>query len=148
MIDASSRAEILDLLGEHQEARRLSYLYITHDLASARYVADEILVLYAGQVVEQGPTDKVLLDPLHPYTQLLLSAVPNPGAGLLTEELPERKETVFASRDAEGCRFVDRCPFAFETCGSVAPQLVGARTGHDVRCHLFPQPTTSRGSES
>jgi peptide/nickel transport system ATP-binding protein len=148
MLDVSIRLGVLNLILELKERRNLGFLYITHDLASARYVADEILVLYAGQVVEQGPTDKVLLDPLHPYTQLLLSAVPNPGAGLLTEELPERKETVLASRDAEGCRFVDRCPFAFETCGSVAPQLVGARTGHDVRCHLFPQPTTSRGSES
>jgi peptide/nickel transport system ATP-binding protein len=147
MLDVSIRLGVLNLILELKERRNLGFLYITHDLASARYVADEILVLYAGQVVEQGPTDKVLLDPLHPYTQLLLSAVPNPGAGLLTEELPERqhKDTVF---DAEGCRFVDRCPFAFETCGSVAPQLVGARMGHDVRCHLFAQPTTSRGSES
>jgi peptide/nickel transport system ATP-binding protein len=148
MLDVSIRLGVLNLILELKEERNLGFLYITHDLASARYVADEILVLYAGQIVERGPTDKVLLEPLHPYTQLLLSAVPNPGTGLLTEELPERKETVFASPEADACRFVDRCPFAFETCGSVAPQLVGGGPGHDVRCHLFPQPTTSRGIES
>jgi len=148
MLDVSIRLGVLNLILELKEQRNLGFLYITHDLASARYVADEILVLYAGQIVERGPTDKVLLEPLHPYTQLLLSAVPNPGTGLLTEELPERKETVFASPEADACRFVDRCPFAFETCGSVAPQLVGGGPGHDVRCHLFPQPTTSRGIES
>ena len=145
MLDVSIRLGVLNLILELKERHDLGFLYITHDLASARYVADEILVLYAGQVVERGPTDEVLLDPLHPYTQLLLSAVPNPGAGLETEELPERKETVFAAPDTEACRFVDRCPFAFETCGSVAPQLIAARIEHDVRCHLFGQPTTSRG---
>ena len=145
MLDVSIRLGVLNLILELKERRDLAFLYITHDLASARYVADEILVLYAGQVVERGPTDEVLLDPLHPYTQLLLSAVPNPGAGLQTEELPERKQTVFAAPDAEACRFVDRCPFAFETCGSVAPQLTSVRIEHDVRCHLFGQPTTSRG---
>ena len=145
MLDVSIRLGVLNLILELKERRDLGFLYITHDLASARYVADEILVLYAGQVVERGPTDEVLLDPLHPYTQLLLSAVPNPGAGLQTEELPERKETVFAAPDTGACRFVDRCPFAFETCGSVAPQLIAARIEHDVRCHLFGQPTTSRG---
>ena len=147
MLDVSIRLGVLNLILELKERRNLAFLYITHDLASARYVADEILVLYAGQVVERGPTDQVLLEPLHPYTQLLLSAVPNPGAGLHPEDLPERKDSVFASPDT-GCRFVDRCPFAFETCGSVVPQLVAARAGHDVRCHLFGQPTTSRGIES
>ncbi len=148
MLDVSIRLGVLNLILELKERRNLAFLYITHDLASARYVADEILVLYAGQVVERGPTDEVLLDPLHPYTQLLLSAVPNPGAGLHTEALPERKDSVPASVDAEGCQFVDRCPLAFETCGTVVPQLVGARVDHDVRCHLFAQPTTSRGIES
>ena len=148
MLDVSIRLGVLNLILELKEQRNLGFLYITHDLASARYVADEILVLYAGQIVERGPTDNVLLEPLHPYTQLLLSAVPNPGTGLLTDELPERKETVFASSAVDACRFVDRCPFAFETCGSVAPQLIGGGPGHDVRCHLFSQPTTSRGTES
>jgi peptide/nickel transport system ATP-binding protein len=148
MLDVSIRLGVLNLILELKERHDLAFLYITHDLASARYVADEILVLYAGQVVERGPTDEVLHEPLHPYTQLLLSAVPNPGTGLHTEELPERKDTVYASPDAGGCQFRDRCPFAFETCGSVVPQLVGARAGHDVRCHLFGQPTTPRGNES
>jgi len=148
MLDVSIRLGVLNLILELKERHDLGFLYITHDLASARYVADEILVLYAGQVVERGPTDEVLHDPLHPYTQLLLSAVPNPEAGLQTEDLRESKDTVFASPDGEGCRFVDRCPFAFETCTTVPPQLISARIDHDVRCHLFGQPTTLRGIES
>jgi peptide/nickel transport system ATP-binding protein len=147
MLDVSIRLGVLNLILELKERHDLGFLYITHDLASARYVADEILVLYAGQIVERGPTDDVLQNPLHPYTQLLLSAVPNPNAGLQTDELPEQKETFFASVDTDGCRFVDRCPFAFETCSAVPPQLVGARIGHDVRCHLFGQPAP-QGIES
>ena len=100
-------------------------------------MADEILVLYAGQVVERGPTDDVLLEPLHPYTQLLLSAVPNPNAGLQVQELPEQRETVAALASEDGCRFVDRCPFAFETCAGTPPVLQPAHPDHEVRCHLF-----------
>jgi peptide/nickel transport system ATP-binding protein len=144
MLDVSIRLGVLNLILELKERRNLAFLYITHDIASARYVADEILVLYSGQVVERGPTDEVLQDPLHPYTQLLLSAVPNPATGLQQERLPERQETVFADPTGDGCRFVDRCPFAFETCAAVAPRLIGARREHEVRCHLFDSSTTSR----
>ena len=89
MLDVSIRLGILNLMLELKQQRRLAFLYITHDIASARYVADEVLVMYAGQIVERGATDDVLQNPLHPYTQLLLSAVPNPGAGL-TEHASSR----------------------------------------------------------
>jgi peptide/nickel transport system ATP-binding protein len=137
MLDVSIRLGVLNLMLELKERHNLAFLYITHDLASARYVADEILVLYAGQVVERGPTDDVLLEPLHPYTQLLLSAVPNPSAGLQVQELPERRETVSALSSADGCRFVDRCPLAFDTCAGTQPRLQPTYLGHEVRCHLF-----------
>ena len=81
MLDVSIRIGILNLMLELKEQQRLAFLYVTHDLASARYVADEMLVMYAGQIVEQGPVDDVLAEPLHPYTQLLLSAVPDPRLG-------------------------------------------------------------------
>jgi len=136
MLDVSIRLGVLNLILELKQRRNIAFLYITHDIASARYVADEVLVLYAGQIVERGATDDVLQNPLHPYTKLLLSAVPNPAAGLVKERLPERRET--ASRaDTSCCRFVDRCPVAFHTCGVVAPQLIEAQRTHDVRCHLF-----------
>ena len=135
MLDVSIRLGILNLMLDLKEKRRLAFLYITHDIASARYVADEILVMYAGQVVEQGPTDTVLQDPQHPYTKLLLSAVPDPDA-------PARPPFVSRRRDARGgadlraCRFVDRCPVGIAPCSTVAPRQTATAGDHVVRCHL------------
>jgi peptide/nickel transport system ATP-binding protein len=87
MLDVSIRIGILNLILQLKRELRIAFLYITHDIASARYVADEVLVMYAGRIVEQGPTDAVLHDPQHAYTKLLLSAVPNPESGLRLEPL-------------------------------------------------------------
>jgi len=114
MLDVSIRLGILNLMLDLKQERDIAFLYVTHDIASARYVADEVLVMYAGQIVEQGATDAVLQTPLHPYTRLLLSAVPDPEAGLRQERLPSR-----AARDL----------------GAFGPgtQLVPRRPGHYVR---------------
>ena len=114
MLDVSIRLGILNLMLDLKQERKIAFLYVTHDIASARYVADEVLVMYAGQIVEQGATDDVLQTPLHPYTRLLLSAVPDPEAGLRQERLPSR-----ATRDL----------------GAFGPgtQLVELRPGHHVR---------------
>ena len=112
MLDVSIRIGVLNLILELKEKRRIAFLYITHDIASARYVADEVLVMYAGRIVEQGPTEAVLGDPLHAYTKLLLSAVPNPESGLHTEP--------FAARN--GRREIPS-----------SGELVEARPGHWVR---------------
>ncbi len=117
MLDVSIRLGILNLMLALKRDLNIAFLYVTHDIASARYVADEVLVMYAGRIVEQGPTDEVLQSPLHPYTQLLLSAVPNPEAGLRRERLASR-----ASR-------------AFNLAGP--SELVEVRPGHFVR-----RPTT------
>jgi peptide/nickel transport system ATP-binding protein len=90
MLDVSIRIGILNLMLQLKHELGIAFLYITHDIASARYVADEVLVMYAGQIVEQGPTDSVLLEPLHPYTRLLLSAVPHPEPGFSKEPLVAR----------------------------------------------------------
>ena len=87
MLDVSIRIGILNLILALKRESRIAFLYITHDIASARYVADEVLVMYHGRIVEQGPTDAVLQDPQHAYTRLLLSAVPNPESGLRLEPL-------------------------------------------------------------
>jgi peptide/nickel transport system ATP-binding protein len=131
MLDVSIRIGILNLMLQLKEDHDLAFLYVTHDLASARYVADEMLVMYAGQIVEHGPTEEVLQEPLHPYTRLLLAAA----AANRVERRP-------AQRDVEGgCRFVDRCPLAIEMCSEVMPELVEARPGHGARCHVTaPQP--------
>jgi peptide/nickel transport system ATP-binding protein len=146
MLDVSIRIGILNLMLRLKEEHDLTFLYVTHDLASARYVADEILVMYAGQIVESGPVEQVLEEPLHPYTRLLLKAVPDPGKKLHAERIEIRKGHTSAAIDPrEGCRFVSRCPLAIEVCSSVTPTLVEARRGQSARCHVTaPQPATER----
>src|SRR5205823_773905 len=90
MLDVSIRIGILNLMLKLKEERGIAFLYVTHDLASARYVADDILVMYAGQIVERGPVEQVLAEPLHPYTRLLLAAAPDAASGLPVERLEAR----------------------------------------------------------
>jgi peptide/nickel transport system ATP-binding protein len=109
MLDVSIRIGILNLMRELKEEKGLAFLYVTHDIASARYVADEMLVMYAGQIVEQGPTEAVLQEPLHPYTRLLLSAVPDPGTGLQRNRIEPRKGLAAAPlHPPEPSRFLDQ----------------------------------------
>jgi peptide/nickel transport system ATP-binding protein len=137
MLDVSIRIGILNLMLKLKEERQIAFLYVTHDLASARYVADDILVMYAGQIVEQGPIESVLADPLHPYTRLLLSAAADPEAGVETKRIDVRKGLASAAVDPqEGCRFVGRCPLAVDVCDHVTPALVDARPGQAARCHV------------
>jgi peptide/nickel transport system ATP-binding protein len=132
MLDVSIRMGILNLILQLKEEQRIAFLYVTHDLAGARYVADDILVMYAGQIVEQGPIEQVLADPLHPYTRLLLSAVPGSA-----QEIPVRPGLASAAVDPPaGCRFVSRCPLAIDTCSHVTPELVQAGTSRSARCHV------------
>ena len=136
MLDVSIRVGILNLMLELKERERLAFLYVTHDLASARYVADTVLVMYAGQIVEQGPAERVLQRPLHPYTRLLLASVPDPAAGA-RERIEVRKGLASAAVDPPaGCRFVERCPLRVGICSEVTPELVAARPGHSARCHV------------
>jgi peptide/nickel transport system ATP-binding protein len=146
MLDVSIRIGILNLMLKLKEEHDLTFLYVTHDLASARYVADDILVMYAGQIVESGPVEKVLEDPLHPYTRLLLQAVPDPAKKLHTERIEIRKGQGSVAIDPPaGCRFLDRCPIAVDTCSHVTPLLVEARPAHSARCHVTaPGPPTER----
>ena len=135
MLDVSIRIGILNLMVRLKEEHRLAFLYVTHDLASARYLADDILVMYAGQIVEQGPVDEVLANPLHPYTQLLIASVPDPTRAF--ERIEERRGQASAAVDpVAGCRFVDRCPIAVDVCSQVTPPLAEARPGQSARCHV------------
>jgi len=136
MLDVSIRIGILNLMLKLKEEHRLAFLYVTHDLASARYVADDILVMYAGQIVEQGPVEQVLADPLHPYTQLLLSAVPNPHEVDHVRIAAAPGRAAAAIDPLPGCRFVGRCPLAIPVCAKVTPPLVEARSRQSARCHV------------
>ena len=135
MLDVSIRIGILNLMLRLKEERRIAFLYVTHDLASARYVADDILVMYAGQIVEQGPVDEVLSSPLHPYTRLLIASVPD--GERRDEPIEIRKGTAAAAVDpAPGCRFVDRCPLAIDVSRHETPELVEAEPSRIARCHV------------
>ncbi|WP_063837119.1 ABC transporter ATP-binding protein [Phaeacidiphilus oryzae] len=153
MLDVSIRLGVLNLLDELRERERLAVLYVTHDIASARYLADCVVVMYAGQVVESGPAARITDDPKHPYTQLLLSAAPD----------PERQEPVeLRGRGAppslvappSGCRFHPRCPFAMDVCREQTPPPFPIGTAPDggrqvAACWLSagapatPQPPTA-----
>jgi len=137
MLDVSIRIGILNLMIRLKEELDLAFLYVTHDLASARYIADDILVMYAGQIVERGPIEQVLGDPLHPYTRLLLAAVPDPAKDLHAERIEIRKGRAAAAIDPEpGCRFAGRCPLEIEICSRITPDLVEALPAHSARCHV------------
>jgi len=144
MLDVSIRIGILNLMTKLKEEHEIAFLYVTHDLSGARYVADDILVMYAGQIVEQGPVEEVLANPLHPYTQLLLKAAPDSAKALHAEHIEQRASGTASASIAppEGCRFVMRCPLAIAACTQVTPQLVEARPQHAARCHVTAPSTT------
>jgi peptide/nickel transport system ATP-binding protein len=137
MLDVSIRIGILNLMLRLKEERGIAFLYVTHDLASARYVADDILVMYAGQIVERGPIEQVLAAPLHPYTRLLLAAVPDPATKTEAQQVEVRRGTASAAVDPpEGCRFRERCPLAIDVCAHTTPRLVEAQPEQSARCHV------------
>ena len=148
MLDVSIRIGVLNLMLDLKKRRDIAFLYITHDIASARYISDDIMVMYAGQVVEQGPTDEVLHNPLHPYTRLLLSAVPDPGAGLRKQPIHVGGDIPTVIDPQPECRFVNRCPLAMAECKKQTPQLVEVQPGHWARCYLYPQSPPERRYET
>jgi peptide/nickel transport system ATP-binding protein len=136
MLDVSIRAGVLNMMAGLRDQEGVSLLYITHDLASARYVADRIIVMYAGRIVETGPAEAVLADPKHPYTQLLLEAVADPSdeAASIAGDTGEPPRVI---NPTEGCRFRWRCPYAVEKCSQVTPLLRPLGSAH-VACHVAP----------
>jgi peptide/nickel transport system ATP-binding protein len=136
MLDVSIRIGLLNVMARLRDEEGVSILYITHDIASARYVADRLIVMYAGQIAEQGPVEDVLAGPRHPYTQLLLSAVPDPKAELNVGAETDRGEPPKVIDPTPGCRFRWRCPLAIDVCHSVTPELVELAPGHAAACHV------------
>jgi peptide/nickel transport system ATP-binding protein len=136
MLDVSIRIGLLNLMSELRERQGVSFLYITHDVASARYIADRVLVMYAGHLVEEGPTEAVIQRPKHPYTQLLLSAVPDPRAPLGIADAADVGEPPRVINPGEGCRFRRRCPFAIAECETVTPLLRDMGPRRLAACHV------------
>jgi peptide/nickel transport system ATP-binding protein len=135
MLDVSIRIGVLNLMARLCEKNGLSFLYITHDIASARYIAHRVVVMYAGTMVESGPTEEVLHHPVHPYTRLLLSAVPDPRASI-TVAAADIGEPPRVINPGPGCRFRWRCPLAVTKCTHVTPVLQPTSPGHQAACHV------------
>jgi oligopeptide/dipeptide ABC transporter ATP-binding protein len=136
MLDVSIRIGLLNLMVELRDSEGVSILYITHDLASARYVADRLIIMYAGQIAESGPVEEVLANPKHPYTQLLLSAVPDPRAPLGVGAETDKGEPPKVIDPTPGCRFRWRCPLVTGDCHHITPPLRELLPEHSAACHV------------
>ncbi len=134
-LDVSIQAQILNLLGELQQDLGLTYLFITHDLSVVRYLADEVAVMYLGQIVEHGETERIFQDPRHPYTRGLLAAVPSVDPRRRSAAARVLGDVPSPANPPSGCRFHTRCPEAFDRCDKEAPELYPVEGGRS-RCFL------------
>lgn len=136
MIDASLRMSIVNLFKNLKEQFNVNVIYITHDLATAYYISDRIAIMLRGVIVESGPVDKVLDNPLHPYTKLLKQSIPEPTVDVQWEEEIQLSVTEIREFTASGCKFAGRCPFVMGICRDKEPEEVFTE-GRYVRCHLY-----------
>ncbi|CAO3439281.1 ABC transporter ATP-binding protein [Azospirillum doebereinerae] len=132
-LDLSIQAQIINLLAAMKREMNLSLLFISHDLSVVRYVADRVLVMYLGRVVESGPHDRLWNHPQHPYTRALIDAVPDPARRRHASPLPG--DLPSARNIPAGCRFHARCPIATDLCRSADPPLRSVAPGHQTACH-------------
>ncbi len=133
-LDVSIQAQVLNLLADIQEKHDLAYLFISHDLSVVRHIADEVMVMYLGRAVEQGPRDVIFRAPQHPYTQALLSATPQPDPTRKRDRIVLKANCPRRSIRRGACTFHPRCPLAFDTCKRDNPALL-AHDGSLVACH-------------
>ncbi len=138
-LDVSIQAQIINLLKKLQKERQLTYLFISHDLSVVKHISDKIGVMYLGSMVEYGDKDRIFDNPMHPYTQALFSAVPNPNPDEKVERILLTGDIPSPANPPKGCKFHTRCPRAMEICGQVAPVYKEYEEGHFVACHCYPQ---------
>ena len=134
-LDVSIQAQILNLMLDIQEQRKLTYIFITHDLSVVKYISDDILVMYLGQMVEKAPTKALFEARLHPYTKALLSAVPIPDIHHEKKRVELKGELTSPINPKPGCRFAARCPYAEDICHQKNPVLEEVMPDHFVACH-------------
>lgn len=138
-LDVSIQAQVINMLKRLQEEMGLTYLFIAHDLSVVKYISDKVVVMYLGTVVEYADADTLYREPLHPYTQVLLSAIPvaNPKIAKTKERIAVSGEIPSPINPKECCRFVDRCPKAMKVCSEQVPELKDLGGGHMTACHLY-----------
>ena len=138
-LDVSIQAQIINLLKKIQQDRKLTYLFISHDLSVVKYISDKIGVMYLGSMVEFGNKEDIFNNPLHPYTNALFSAVPNPNPDEKTNRIILKGDIPSPANPPKGCKFHTRCPKAMEICKHIAPQYKEETPGHFVACHCYSQ---------
>ena len=136
-LDVSVQAQIMNLLKSLQERFRVTYLLVAHNLATVRYLAHDVAVMYLGEIVEIAPTEMLYAAPLHPYTKALFSAALPAKPDVQREEIVLRGEVPSPLNPPSGCRFHMRCPWAMDVCARVAPARLEPEPGHVVACHLY-----------
>lgn len=137
-LDVSIQAQVVNLLEELQERLGLTYLFISHDLGMVRHIADRVAVMYLGKIVELAPSDRLYVEPMHPYTRALMSAAPvhDPELEAQRERIVLRGDVPSPSDPPPGCPFHTRCPMAVPECSTRAPEWRELRPDHRVACHL------------
>jgi peptide/nickel transport system ATP-binding protein len=146
-LDVSIQAKIINMLMRFQKEFDLSYLFITHNLSLMRNVAQRVGIMYLGKIVELAGTPEFFSNPLHPYTKMLLSAIPviTPAEeALKPEKIKSTGEIAGALNVPSGCSFHPRCPFAMDICSKVIPSIIEYKRGHHVACHLYPSAGNSQ----
>lgn len=138
-LDVSIQAQIIALLLELKRDLGLTYLFISHDISVIGYLADRVAVMYLGEIVESGPVTEVLEHPRHPYTQSLLSAVPDVGPKRAKERVRLQGDLPSPLNPPKGCKFHTRCPLAIAACRTLAPESRAVGTGHSVACHRLDE---------
>ena len=149
MLDVSIRLEMLALLDDLRKRLRIAMLYITHDIASARYFADEVLVMYAGQIVERGPAEEITQQPRHPYTQLLIASAPDPDnlGSTLHRGSVTRRDKPAEGPAATGCPFSTRCPLVTDQCRAENPALIPLSGTRAAACWHLDQTDAGGGPQ-
>jgi len=136
-LDVSVQAQVINLLQDLQSEYNLSYLFIAHDLSVVRHISDRIAVMYLGQVAEMATKRQLFDDPLHPYTQALLSAIPHPDPRRIKKRVVLEGDVPSPINPPSGCRFHTRCPACYSPCSTIEPKSNEVEPGHYVRCHLY-----------
>ncbi|MBV9547747.1 MAG: ABC transporter ATP-binding protein, partial [Chloroflexi bacterium] len=148
MVDASLRATILETLRTLHVEYGISFLYITHDLTTAYQISRNLIVLYRGRVAEVGDVDLVIQQPKHPYSQLLISSIPEPEVTERWDDAaPPPSELPVARAPLQGCPFADRCPYVMDRCRSIVPPLFRVDSNRAAACFLYDQFDAMRADE-